>query len=181
MGDIFFLDYYHGLFRLDVLKNQDIRVTGRYRKDNCYRFAVYSDDLENEVIVALANSHAIYEINMADFSDPYLINKYSIMEYSYIRELYMNDEYLIVQSSANATNQTHENYEIDYTWIFTKGSRTYMNAYHVVNHNSSKVEIDLNNYNNQVIIADEEAITLYQLSPQRTEFYTNDTSLVGTQ
>ena len=131
--------------------------------------------------MALANSHAVYEINWADFSEPYLINKYSLMEFSHIRELYMNDEYLIVQSAANATNSTHDNYEIDYTWIFTKGSRSYTNAYHVINHNSSRVELDLNNYNNQVIIADEEAITLYQLSSQRTELFTSDGDRVGSE
>lgn len=47
MGDIFFLDYFHGLFRLDVMKSQDVRITGRYRQDACSKFAVYSNDLEN--------------------------------------------------------------------------------------------------------------------------------------
>lgn len=49
----------------------------------------------------------------------------------------MNDKFLIVQSAANATDSSKKTFEIDYTWIFTKGSRTYTNAYHVINHNSS--------------------------------------------
>lgn len=65
----------------------------------------------------------------------------------------MNDRFLIVQSAVNATNSTGD-YEMDYTWIFNKGARTYMNAYHVVNHNSSKVELDLNNMNDRIILAD---------------------------
>jgi hypothetical protein len=47
LGDIFFLDYINGLYRLDILRNNDVLITGRYIKDGFTRFAVYSDDLEN--------------------------------------------------------------------------------------------------------------------------------------
>lgn len=47
LGDIFFLDYFHGLYRLDILANNDVLITGRYVKDGFTKFAVYSDDLEN--------------------------------------------------------------------------------------------------------------------------------------
>jgi hypothetical protein len=30
MGDIFLLDYFRGIFRLDILKSQHIEITGRY-------------------------------------------------------------------------------------------------------------------------------------------------------
>jgi hypothetical protein len=74
-------------------------------------------------------------------SKPTLINKYSLMENSRIKQIFLNDQYLIVQSAADAFNATHPKFEIDYTWVFSKGSRTYLNAYHVINHNSSIVEI----------------------------------------
>jgi len=45
LGDIFFLDYLNGLYRLDILQNNDVLITGRYIKDGFTRFAVYSDDL----------------------------------------------------------------------------------------------------------------------------------------
>lgn len=47
LGDIFFLDYLHGLYRLDILHNNDVLITGRYIKDGFHRFAVYSDDLQD--------------------------------------------------------------------------------------------------------------------------------------
>lgn len=47
LGDIFFLDYFHGLYRLDILANNDVLITGRYVKEGFTKFAVYSDDLEN--------------------------------------------------------------------------------------------------------------------------------------
>jgi hypothetical protein len=60
LGDIFMLDYINGLYRLDIWHNSDVIITGRYIKDGFTKFAVYSDDLENEVLIALANSHAVY-------------------------------------------------------------------------------------------------------------------------
>lgn len=45
LGDIFFLDYLHGLYRLDILHNNDVLITGRYAKDGFTKFGIYSDDL----------------------------------------------------------------------------------------------------------------------------------------
>lgn len=139
LGDIFLLDYLFGLYRLDVMQNQDVRITGRYDKEGFYRFGIYSDDLENELIIALSNSHAVYEIDWSNTNDPVILNKYSLMEHSHVRFITLNDRYLLVQSAANGTNNMNADVEVDYTWVFTKASRTYMNAYHVINHNSSKV------------------------------------------
>jgi uncharacterized protein YqkB len=47
LGDIFFIDYESGLYRLDILRSADVVVTGRYPMSGFTRFAVYSDDLEN--------------------------------------------------------------------------------------------------------------------------------------
>jgi hypothetical protein len=68
-----------------------------------------------------------------------MIQKYSLMENSTVKQLIINNQFVVVQSSANATNSTNPNFEIDYTWVFSRGSRTYSNAFAVINHNSSKV------------------------------------------
>ena len=139
LDDIFVLDYDTGLFRLDILQSQRIAITGRYRDFGFNKFGVYSDDLENEVIIALSNKHSVYEIDWKDISRPLLINKYSLMENSTVKNLLLNDQYLIVQSSAEAYNSTNPKFNIDYTWVFSKGSRTYLNAYYTIEHNSSIV------------------------------------------
>lgn len=41
------LDFYNGLYRLDIWHNNDVIITGRYIKEGFTKFAVYSDDLEN--------------------------------------------------------------------------------------------------------------------------------------
>lgn len=93
------------------------------------------------MIIAVANSHAVYEIDWSNTLDPLLMNKYSLMEHSHVKQIIVNDRYLVVQSVANATDDSDAQFELDYTWIFTKGSRTFSNAYHVVNHKNKNVEI----------------------------------------
>lgn len=107
LGDIFVLDYINGLYRLDILHNNDVLITGRYIKDGFTKFAVYSDDLENEVLIALANAHAVYEIDWSNIRDPVMVNKYSLMEHSHVKQLIINDQFVVVQSAANATNSTN--------------------------------------------------------------------------
>ena len=132
------MDFDTGLFRLDILLSQRIAITGRYIDRGFEKFGVYSDDLQNEVIIALANKHTVYEIDWHKTSKPTLINKYSLMENSKIKQVMLNDQYLFVQSSAEAEIGNAVT-KYDYTWVFTKGSRTYLNAYHVIDHNSSNV------------------------------------------
>lgn len=69
-----------------------------------------------------------------------MINKYSLMEHSHVKQVIINDQFVVVQSAANATSdEKPKGFEIDYTWVFSRGARTYTNAYAVINHNSSKV------------------------------------------
>lgn len=46
LGDIFFLDYYTGLYRLDIKRGQMIEVMGHYRAEHYTKFSIYSDDLD---------------------------------------------------------------------------------------------------------------------------------------
>jgi hypothetical protein len=167
LDDIFLLDYDTGLFRMNILQSQRVEVTGRYRDAGFVKFGVYSDNLQDQLVIALANKHSVYEIDWHIMSKPTLINKYSLMENSNIKQIFLNDRYLIVQSAADAYNATNPKFEIDYTWVFSKGSRTYLNAYHVINHNSSIVEVDFDRQNSRLYIADEKGLTLRQIGDAR--------------
>lgn len=68
---------------------------------------MYSDDLQDELIIALANKHSIYEIDWHIMSKPVLMNKYSLMENSRIKQIFLNDKYVIAQSAADAFNSTN--------------------------------------------------------------------------
>lgn len=100
------LDIEYGLIRLDIRQSQHLEVTAVYRDFGFSKFSVYSDDYDNEVIIALANNHAVYEIDWKNTIEPKLINKYSLMENSKVNQVELNDEYLVVQSFAFASNET---------------------------------------------------------------------------
>lgn len=131
LGDIFILDYYTGLYRLDILRGQMIEVTGHYPAEHYNKFSLYSDDLDAQLLIALSNDHAIYEIKLDSISEPYLVHKYTIPSHSRVHQISIDSQFLIVQASANVSSG--DKYIIsNYTYIFTKGSRTYMNAYKVI-------------------------------------------------
>lgn len=97
-------------------------------------------------------------------SKPVTLTKYSLIEHSHIKQLIISKDFIVVQSSANATNETNPNFEIDYTWIFSKGARTYTNAYQIINHNSSSVALDFNKDTNRLYVVDENGRYLYQIN-----------------
>jgi hypothetical protein len=179
LGDIFLLDPIHGLFRLDVLGNCEVTVTGRYIKEGFTRFGVYIDDLEDKLLVALANAHAVYEVDWSDIREQVLINKYSLMEFSHVRQLLINELFVIVQSAANASNETNPNFEIDYTWVFVRGARSYFIVSNIINHGSRRVYLEFNQANNRLLLGDDDGFALYQLDLPILTLSFNDSSKQG--
>ena len=61
LGDMYILDYHTGVISFDITPSQSIVINGRYRTDSGYqRMGIYSSNLDNEVLLALANQHGIY-------------------------------------------------------------------------------------------------------------------------
>lgn len=108
-----------------------------------------------------------------------VINKYTIPSDSEVRDIKVNGQYIIAQCKANVTNNNETSYEVDYTWIFTKGSRTYMNAYQVIQHNSSKVDIDFDPEENHIYSADESGLALFKIDEARLKLQFANQSMVG--
>ena len=80
LGDLYILDYHTGVTSFDITPSQNIIIKGRYRTDSGYhKLGVYSNNLDNEVLLALANNHGIYEIDWTNQLRPVIIAKYSIM------------------------------------------------------------------------------------------------------
>jgi hypothetical protein len=87
LGDIFILDYFRGIYRLDITRGQHIVITGHYEGESFTRFAIYPNDLDEQVLIAVANQHAVYEINMDRPSTPLLVAKYSLMQHSHVQNI----------------------------------------------------------------------------------------------
>jgi hypothetical protein len=61
LGDIYILDYHSGVISFDLTPSQNIIIKGRYRSSSGFRkMGIYSNNLANEVLLALANEHGIY-------------------------------------------------------------------------------------------------------------------------
>lgn len=99
LGDMYLLDYHQGIIRMDITGAQHVLITGRYRTDSGFRrFGVYSNNLDNEFLLVLANRHAIYEVDWTDQIRPKIVTKYSLMSDSFIRSLWVNHNFVIVQA-----------------------------------------------------------------------------------
>lgn len=106
LGDIYILDYHSGVIRFDITPAQVMIITGRYRTDSGYRrMGVYSNNLDNEFLLVLANDHAIFEVDWTNQIKPITLTKYSIMEGAWMHSLWVNEEYVVAQTIANVTNE----------------------------------------------------------------------------
>lgn len=155
LGDIYILDYHSGVIQFDITPSQTIVITGRYRTDSGFRrLGVYSNNMDNEFLLVLANDHAIFEVDWTNQIQPYLVTKYSIMEQSYVRSLWVNEEYVVAQIEANVTDSKNVTIPYHSTFVFGRGTRTYLNAYAVVPHSSYRTFADLNRDRSQILTID---------------------------
>lgn len=110
---------------------------------------------------------------------PILLYKYSLMQESRVHNIIIDEKYLVVQASANSTNNDSTWQVLNYTWIFTKGSRTYQNAYKVINHDSNDVLIDMNRYMEELLVFDRQGIKHYKLNDAKITIQQRDNTTLG--
>ena len=65
------------------------------------------------------------------------------MPNSLVEQISLNSKYVVVQSHT-LENSTGKPVVYNYTWILTRGFRTYTRAYKVIKHNTFKTFMDLN-------------------------------------
>jgi hypothetical protein len=58
------------------------------------------------VIIALTNGHNVYEVDWHNILNPVLLTKYTLIEDSKVKQLIINDKYVVVQSTAKVSNDT---------------------------------------------------------------------------
>lgn len=180
LGDIYILDYHKGVISFDITPSQNIVVKGRYRTDSGYiSMGIYSNNLDNEVLLALANEHGIYEIDWTNQLRPTIIAKYSLMEGSRVWSMWVNEEYIACQVRANVTNSTGQIEEYHSTLIFDRGTRTYTNAYAVIHHPSYRAGVDMNLQHSVLLSIDEDSIDTYFIDEPLMFLSPSNLNLVG--
>jgi hypothetical protein len=182
LGDMYILDWHTGVISFDITPSQNIVIKGRYRTAGGYhKLAVYANNLDNEVLLAMANDHGIYEVDWTNQIKPVLMAKYSLMEGSRVSSLWVNEEYIACQLKANVTNSTNQTEEYHSTIVFDRGTRTYTNAYATIHHSSNRAIIDMNLEHNMLLSIDEDSIDTYFVDEPMVTLYPSDPKSLNTE
>lgn len=165
LGDIYILDYFSGVIKFDITPAQTIVITGRYRTDSGFtKLGVYSNNLDNEFLLVLAHDHAIFEVDWTNQIKPQIVTKYSIPEAAWIHDLWVNEQYVVVQMTANLTDAQGRVLPSSSTYVFNRGTRTYLNAYAAIPHPNFHAFVDFSLDNSQMLTIDTDRMAIYQIS-----------------
>lgn len=129
----------------------------------------------------LANDHAIVEIDWSNQIKPEIVTKYSIPENALIHDLWVNEQYVVTQLTANLTDEAGKQVAYQSTYVFTRGSRTYTNAYAAIPHPNFQAFVDFNRDSSQMMLIDTDTLQIYQLASPILTIKPRNPSLLYTQ
>lgn len=66
LEEIYILDQLKGVHRVYITGSEDLVYKGYYEAKGFNRLAVYSPNLDNHIELAIANSHAVHEVDWTD-------------------------------------------------------------------------------------------------------------------
>ena len=112
---------------------------------------------------------------------PQIITKYAIPDGSSIHSLWLNEQYVTVQLSANLTDHLNQSRPYQSSLVFTRGSRTYMNAYVAIPHPNEHAFVDLNRENSTIMEMDTEKIVVHALHNPKLTVMPTDPKLLNTE
>ena len=104
------------------------------------------------------------EIDWSNQIKPVIVTKYSIPDNSDIYDLWVNEQFVIVQLVANLTDSVGATKQYQSTYVMSRGSRTYLNAYISIPHHDKASFVDLNRETGEILTIDTEGLTLYHLA-----------------
>lgn len=82
----------------------------------------------------MANHHAIYEVDFSNQLQPTIIAKYNLMQDAEVTSLWVNRDFIVAQVAANVTDGKNDTVEYNSSIVFSRGTRTYLNAYAIIEH-----------------------------------------------
>ena len=130
-------------------------------------------------MLVLAHDHAIYEIDWTNQIKPEIITKYSVPEGAWMHDLWVNEQYVVAQITANLTDEKNNTVAYQSSYVFTRGSRTYLNAYAAIPHPNFHAFVDLNRDNSQIMLIDTDRISIYQISTPLVSIMPQNPSLLN--
>ena len=83
---------------------------------------------------------------------------------STVSQVFVTEDYVYVQVSANVTNATNGSDWYNSSIVFSRGTRSYMNAYEILEHNTTNVIVDVERSTNLVVVIEETYMRLYRIN-----------------
>jgi hypothetical protein len=120
--------------------------------------------MDNEFLLVLAHDHAIFEVDWSNQIAPEIVAKYSIPDGAWIHDLWVNEQYVVVQLSANLTDEKSVPQPTQSTYVFNRGTRTYLNAFAAVPHATFQAFVDFNRLTSQLLTIDTRRMQIIQLN-----------------
>lgn len=71
------------------------------------------------------------------------MTKYSLMPGSNVKQLFINERFVVV-FAISVDNEKGTRREYNYTWVMSRGDRTYTKAFHVIKHGNANTFVDFN-------------------------------------
>jgi hypothetical protein len=129
--------------------------------------------------LVLVHDHAIFEVDWSNQIKPEIVTKYSIPDNAWIHDLWVNDKYVVVQLTANLTNDQGQVSSTQSTYVFNRGTRTYLNAYVAIPHVNFHSFVDFNRGNSQILTIDTERLFVSQLGVPTVSIMPQTPDLLG--
>ena len=84
---------------------------------------------------------------------------------------------MVTQLTANLTDAKSQTKAYQSTYVFTRGARTYTNAYVAIPHETPQAFVDLHRDNDQLLTIDTQGLKIYQLASPYVSFKPTNSSM----
>lgn len=101
------------------------------------------------------------------------------MSNSTVYQLWVNEEYVIAQISANVTTGGGGTMWYNSSMVFSRNTRTYLNTYEILEHNSANVILDFERDTDLVLVIEESYTRLYRLNMPILSVWPTNNSTMG--
>ena len=127
-SDLFYiLVYNRGLYELRVTPDQHIQIRSRLDMQlDLTRFRVDHLGFNDDLNLVMSNENTIYQFEWDVTTPPVLTNKYSLIPKSKVKQLFVDFNFVVAVTDSVINDELTRR-----TWVFTKRTGTYLNAYNV--------------------------------------------------
>lgn len=127
MNLIYILIYNKGLYELRVTPDQYVQLRSKFEMQmDMNRFSVDQLGFNDDLNIVMTNGHSVYQFDWDVTTPPVLTHKYTLAPNSQVEQIFVDYNYVIVVADVVFGEDL-----VRRTWVFTKFSNSYLNAYNV--------------------------------------------------